>query len=108
MDDAELEAAGPAGRFEGLSRRLYNPQTRQWSLHFASGTDGILDQPTVGEFKDGRGEFFSQESFNGPAIFVRFVISQATLGSCRFEHAFSDDGGRTLEVNWIATDTRVR
>src|SRR3712207_606735 len=28
----ELVADGPAGRFEGLSLRLYNPQSRQWSL----------------------------------------------------------------------------
>jgi len=30
-----------------------------------------------------------------------------TASSCRFEQAFSDDGGKTWEVNWIATDTRV-
>ncbi len=28
--------------------------------------------------------------------------------SCHFEQAFSADGGKTSEVNWIATDTRVR
>jgi hypothetical protein len=27
--------------------------------------------------------------------------------SCHFEQAFSTDGGRTWEVNWIATDTRM-
>jgi hypothetical protein len=26
----------------------------------------------------------------------------------RFEQAFSDDGGKTWEVNWIAVDTRVK
>jgi hypothetical protein len=103
----ELVADGPAGHFEGLSLRLYNPQSRQWSLNFASSHDGTLTQPTIGGFKNGRGEFYDQETFNGRAIFVRFVISDITPNSCRFEQAFSDDGGKTWEVNWIATDTRV-
>jgi hypothetical protein len=103
----ELEADGPAGHFEGLSLRLYNPQAHQWSLNFASSSGGALTQPTIGEFKNGRGEFYDQETLNGRAIFVRFVISDMTPNSCRFEQAFSDDGGKTWEVNWIATDTRV-
>src|SRR5215467_7291046 len=104
----ELVADGPAGHFEGLSLRLYNPQSGQWSLNFASSQSGALSQPTIGGFKNGRGEFFSQETFNGRAIFVRFVISDITPNACRFEQAFSDDGGKTWEVNWIAIDTRVK
>jgi len=104
----ELAVAGPAGKFEGLSLRLYNPQSRQWSLNFASVNGGVMTAPTIGEFKNGRGEFFNQETLNGRAILVRFVISDITPDSCRFEQAFSDDGGKTWEVNWIATDTRVK
>ena len=104
----ELTADGPAGHFEGLNLRLYNPQSHQWSLNFANSNGGAMSQPTIGEFKNGRGEFFDQETLNGRAIFVRFVISDITPNSCRFEQAFSDDGGKTWEVNWIATDTRVK
>jgi hypothetical protein len=104
----ELQAEGPAGHFEGLNLRLYNPQAHQWSLNFANSSGGTLSQPTIGEFKNGRGEFFDQETLNGRAIFVRFVISDITPNSCRFEQAFSDDGGKTWEINWIATDTRVQ
>ena len=104
----ELIADGSAGHFEGLSLRLYNPQSRQWSLNFANASSGVLAQPTIGEFKNGRGEFFDQETLNGRAILVRFVISDITPNSCRFEQAFSDDGGKTWEVNWVATDTRVK
>ena len=103
----ELVAVGPAGHFEGLNLRLYNPQSHQWSLNFANSNGGTLSQPTIGEFKNGRGEFYDQETLNGRAIFVRFVISDITPNSCRFEQAFSDDAGKTWEVNWIATDTRV-
>jgi hypothetical protein len=104
----ELVADGPAGHFEGLSLRLYNPQSHQWSLNFANVNSGTIAQPTIGEFKNGRGEFFNQETLNGRAIFVRFIISDITPNSCRFEQSFSDDGGKTWEVNWIAIDTRVK
>ena len=104
----ELEVDGPAGHIEALSLRLYNPESRQWSLNFSNSAGGTLSPPTIGEFKNGRGEFFNQETLNGRAIFVRFVISDITPNSCRFEQAFSDDGGKTWEVNWIAIDTRVK
>lgn len=104
----ELKADGPGTHFEGLNLRLYNPESHQWSLNFAGSSGGGLSQPTIGEFKNGRGEFFDQETLNGQAILVRFVISDITPDSCRFEQAFSEDGGKTWEVNWIATDTRVK
>ncbi len=103
----ELVVDGPAGHIEGLSLRLYNTASGQWSLNFSGGGSGTLDRPVIGAFKDGRGEFFSQEMLDGRAIFVRFVISDITATSCRFEQSFSGDGGKTWEVNWIAVDTRM-
>ena len=104
----ELLVDGPGGHIEALSLRLYNPTSRQWSLSYANSREGTLSPPTVGEFKDGRGEFYDQETFNGRTIRVRNVWSEIKPGSCRFEQAFSDDGGKTWEVNWIAIDTRVK
>jgi hypothetical protein len=101
----ELVADGPAGHFEGLNLRLYDPESRQWSLNFANAASGRLSTPTIGEFANGRGEFYDQETYDGRAILVRFVISDVTPTSCRFEQSFSDDGGKTWEVNWIAVDT---
>jgi hypothetical protein len=103
----ELAVDGPAGHIEGLSLRLYDPQSHQWSLNFSNSSSGSMSPPTIGEFKNGRGEFFDQETLDGRAILVRFVISDITPTSCHFEQAFSDDGGKTWEVNWIATDTRA-
>lgn len=103
----ELDVEGPSGRIDGLSLRLYNPQTRQWSLNFASARNGMMTPPVTGSFTDGRGEFFGQESMDGKPIFVRFVISVLSPDSCRFEQSFSNDGGKTWEVNWIAIDTRM-
>jgi hypothetical protein len=100
----ELDVQGPRGRIVGVSLRLYNPEGRQWSLNYASAASGVLTVPMVGEFKGGRGEFFAQDTIGGRSILVRFVISGVTAKSAHFEQAFSDDGGKTWEVNWIADD----
>jgi hypothetical protein len=104
----ELEVDGPAGHIEALSLRLYNPQSHQWSLNFSNSKGGTLAVPSMGEFRGGRGEFLNQDSLDGRAILVRFVISVITPDSCHFEQSFSADGGKTWEPNWIATDTRVK
>ncbi len=104
---AELEVDGAAGHIELLSLRLYDPPSQRWSLNVASSRGGGLGIPTIGGFSNGRGEFFDRETLDGRAIQVRFVISDITRDSCHFEQAFSADGGKTWEVNWIATDTRI-
>jgi hypothetical protein len=103
---AELVVQGPAGRIEGAALRLYDPQSRQWTLNFFNIADGKLTPPMVGEFQNGRGVFHGQDTFNGRSILVRFVITKVTADSYRFEQAFSADAGQTWELNWIATDTR--
>jgi len=102
----ELEADGPGGHIEGLSLRLYNPDAHQWSLNFSNSASGTLSQPTIGQFRNGRGEFYDQEPYNGRMILVRQVWSGITADSGRFEQSFSDDGGKTWELNWVAVDTR--
>lgn len=104
----ELRVEGPAGRIEGASLRLFNPRSGQWSLHYASARNGSLTRPVHGGFRDGRGEFHGQEDLDGKIVLVRFVISDITADSARFEQAYSEDGGRTWETNWIAVDTRIR
>jgi hypothetical protein len=103
----ELRVEGPAGRIHGTSLRLYNPQTRQWSLNYASMANGMLSRPVYGGFRDGRGEFYGIEDMDGRAVLVRFVISDVSKDSARFEQAFSVDAGRTWETNWIAVDERI-
>jgi hypothetical protein len=98
----ELAVRGAAGQIEGLTLRLYNPQTRQWHISWVNARDGMIGDAMSGEFKDGHGEFFGEESLDGRVILVRFVFSDITATSFRFEQAFSDDWGKTWEVNWRA------
>jgi hypothetical protein len=108
IEEFETDAAGL--HIEGLTLRVYNPQTRQWSIYWANSKDPALGQPItpmVGEFKNGVGEFYDQELWNGRSVFVRFIWSNLTPNSAHFEQAYSDDGGKTWEVNWITDQTRV-
>lgn len=101
-----LEVDTPNGHFEGSTLCLYNPASHQWSLYFATSSDGALGVPAVGEFKNGRGEFYDQEAYNGRMILVRQIWSDITPHSYHFEQAYSDDGGKTWEANFIADLTR--
>ncbi|HEU5219895.1 MAG TPA: hypothetical protein VFU23_14645 [Gemmatimonadales bacterium] len=99
----ELEVGDATTHVEGLTLRLYNPQTRQWSIFWSNSADGTLGTPMIGGFRNGRGEFYDQELFQGRAVFVRFIFSDLAATSFKFEQAFSADGGKSWETNWIAT-----
>lgn len=104
----ELEGDAPFGHLDGLTVRTYNPKSRQWSIYWANKNNGVFSLPaTVGQFKDGRGEFFDQEDYNGRNIFVRYLWV-ASPDTPRWEQAFSLDGGKTWETNWIATFVREK
>ena len=102
----EIAADAPGTHFEGMALFLYNPQSRQWSQAFASKSGGTLGLALVGSFKDGRGELYSQDTANGRAILVRGTWSNITADGYRYEEAYSDDGGRTWEVEFSANLTR--
>ncbi|MCA1826623.1 MAG: hypothetical protein LC689_06745 [Myxococcales bacterium] len=96
------------GALHGLALRLFDPASGQWRLYWANASLGALaGPPAVGEFRDGRGEFYDSESIDGKVILVRHVFSNVTASSYHFEQAFSSDRGKTWEANWIADLTRT-
>jgi hypothetical protein len=104
----EFEADGPQGHLEILTLRLYNPDTRQWSINVANSAGGTLSPPAVGNFDNGHGEFFDQETYKGKIILLRFRVSMLSPTSCRLDQAFSTDGGKSWEVNLIDDETLVK
>jgi hypothetical protein len=105
----ELESDGPDGHLELLALRLYNPEAHQWNLTFATSKVGVLGMPqNIGEFKNGIGQFYDQESYKGKAIWVRFTITPISKDAYRSEQAFSDDAGKTWETNWINSYERAK
>lgn len=102
-----FEADGPTGHIEGLTLRLFDPHAQQWRLYWANTKVGILDPAQVGEFKDGHGDFYTQDRINGKVILIRYDWSRMTSSSPHFEQSFSDDGGKTWEANWITDQERT-
>jgi len=87
--------------------RLFNPTTQQWSIYPLNVFQGTLDTPpVVGHFTGRRGEFFHQENFKGRVILVRYVWIDVSPKAARMEQSFSDDGGKSWEVNWICELSR--
>jgi len=93
---------------QGLAVRLYNPRTHQWSIYWANRKNGVFDAgPQTGQFEGGRGEFYGQDTLDGRTIYVRFTWTNTASPAPHFEQAFSEDGGKTWEVNWITEQTRI-
>lgn len=99
----ELDVRGPGGSIQGISLRLYNPDTREWKVSWANSRDGALTPAMIGSF-DGRGggEFYNADTLGDRQILARFIFSGTIGRRFRIEQAFSGDAGRTWEVNWIA------
>lgn len=91
---------------EGVTLRLFHPKMKQWSLYWVDNLKMELQTPLVGGFKNGKGEFFADDVYEGKKVKVRFIWSDITRDSARWEQAYSTDGGKTWEVNWVMTFTR--
>lgn len=102
----EFRGNSPSGVVDGMSLRLYDPASRRWRDYYTAVSKRILDPPLVGGFLGKRAEFYGHELFEGKGILVRQIWSNLTPTSCRWEQAFSDDGGKTWETNWVMDLTR--
>jgi hypothetical protein len=92
--------------FHGLTIRLFNPASCQWSLYWSDSVHGQMEVPMIGTFANGVGEFYSQEQSASKYVFSRFIWSKIMPTSCQWEQALSPDGGKTWETNWIMEFTR--
>jgi hypothetical protein len=102
LEEFEVDSPATKQHIRAQTLRLYNPSSRQWSIYLLDIDKGTLGLPaTVGQFTDGRGELFDYEDWKGRMVLVRFVWTHSGRSTARMEQAFSADGGKTWEVNWI-------
>lgn len=104
----EIEADGPDGHWEGATLFLYNPKSAQWSQTYLDADSGEAKSPTIGSFKDGRGELVSTGTYQGRSILERGVWSDIKADSHHFEISYSQDGGRTWATAFKADLTRLK
>ncbi|GAA3454140.1 hypothetical protein [Dactylosporangium matsuzakiense] len=96
----------PTQGFSGFTVRLFDRDRSTWSIFWASSRTGTLEPPVVGTFRDGRGDFYGDDTFAGRPIRAHFIWSHVTATSARWEQEFSADGGATWESNWVMELTR--
>lgn len=108
-NESEMRVDDPAThrRIELLAVRMYNPAARQWSIYGSSLKSGVFDPPVVGQLSNGHGEFYGSDTWEGRAVIVRYMWQAVSHDKTHFEQAYSQDGGKTWEVNWIYDGERT-
>jgi hypothetical protein len=91
----------------GLTVRLFDPERQDWSLYWVSSRSSTIESLVVGHFVDGVGEFFCDDVYEGTPIRCRYQWSRITPTSAHWEQAFSTDGERSWETNWVNDMTRT-
>jgi hypothetical protein len=106
MEEHALDA--PGGAYHAVALRAYDSKAGQWAIWWLDGRypSGPLDPPMKGRFENGVGRFYSDYTQDGKPMRVRFLWSDITTISARWEQATSSDGGTTWEPNWIMSFQR--
>jgi hypothetical protein len=102
LDEIDMPHLGS----KGLTLRLFDRESEQWSLNWSSSRSGTLFPPVTGRFEGGRGEFHGDDTHDGKDVRVRFVWSGVSATTARWEQAFSVDGGATWVTNWFMDFSR--
>lgn len=97
----------PAGKLAGVTLRLFNTTTQEWSLYWADSRGGGLFAPMIGKFKEGRGEFYAQEKHENQTVLSRFIWSGIAANQCHWEQALSEEGGKSWETNGTRDFTQI-
>jgi hypothetical protein len=110
IDEFRVYCAATDTHLDGVTLRLYNPETREWSLYWANGANGVLAMPpTVGRFTDAGGEFFDEEEYAGQPIIVRYQWSDLSSASAQFEQAWDERSDPfTTSVRVIVSRVRAK
>jgi hypothetical protein len=108
VDDTVLNV--PGAPYRGVALRSFDPETQQWSIWWLDSRTplGPLDPPMRGSFHNGVGTFYGDDTLNGKPVRARFLWSDITPTSGHWEQAYSPDGGKTWETNWVQDIIRVR
>jgi hypothetical protein len=107
VDEDEFQLADQV--YVGGMLRLFDAQRNAWLTYGINRDSGGLQPPLSGRFQGGRGLFYGDDTWQGRPIKVRHVYSHpgGVPASCRWEQAFSLNGGDEWETNWVIDFHRV-
>ena len=104
----EIGADGPGSHWQGATIFLYDPTAHQWSQNYVDSSEGRMEPPSIGEYRDGKLEFYSQEFVDGRAMLLRGTWTIISKDVHTYEIARSIDGGRSWHTSFIARVTRAK
>jgi hypothetical protein len=99
LDDNIIEL--PTGAYRAASLRTFDPVRRVWSIFWVDSRIARIDPPQVGGFDGPRGVFYGEDLHEGTPVAVRYIWTIEDADHCRWEQAFSTDGGLSWETNWM-------
>lgn len=98
----------PDGTYRAASVRAFDVRDGLWRIWWLDGrSPTTLDPPVAGGFQDGVGHFFGEDTLSGKPIKVRFIWSDISARTARWEQSFSSDAGQTWESNWVMAFSRA-
>ncbi|HXA39289.1 MAG TPA: DUF1579 domain-containing protein [Phenylobacterium sp.] len=107
LEDFEVDDPKDHLHIKAQTLRIYNPTSHQWSIYGVDMDSGVLDTPPqVGAFEGGVGRFYAYADWKGRSVLIRYEWSHTGQAKALMEQAFSGDGGKTWEVNWICELSR--
>jgi len=103
----EIEAGSGASHWHGATLFLYDAKAGQWSQNYADGDAGRMDgTPSIGGWRDGALEFYSQEFVGDRAMLVRGTWRILSPDLHTYEIDRSNDGGRSWHESFLAKVSR--
>lgn len=87
--------------FEGMAIRLFNKETKLWTIHWIDTNRGVMDEhPVTGSFENGLGKFYAKDMYGSNDIIVLYQWDATNPEKPIWKQAFSPDNGNTWEWNW--------
>jgi hypothetical protein len=107
MDEYVINA--PSGTHRALALRSYDATAKEWAIWWldARAPLGPLDPPTRGSFTGGVGTFHGVDATPDGPVRVRFIWSDVTDSSARWEQAYSSTPDTRWQTNWIMDFRRI-
>ncbi|WP_202866314.1 hypothetical protein [Kribbella turkmenica] len=98
----------PTQQRYGMSVRVFDPVERQWSIWWVDGRTMRLYPPVRGRWSDDGTSCWlvGEEEIDGETVMVSYSWSGVTDRTAHWEQCYSNDGGRTWELNWVMDFTR--
>ena len=105
----EMKSSHFGDEFIGLSIRMLNPKTNEWKIYWADteNPELLLKEQVVGKFKNGIGEFYGEEMYQGKKMKLRFVWKKESINTAQWEQAYYDEVNNQWETNWIMIFTAI-